>query len=102
MLMQEAEVHSSTGITIDRTQATIWQALQVRSNATEVCSNVALHCFLSGMCARTQMRKKRLQVYKRYGIGSSALDHKYYDQSHCLIFQNLKSSNKLAKHYSKN
>jgi hypothetical protein len=80
--MQAAEVRSSIGFTIDRPQATIWQALQVRSNATEVRSNVALHCFLSGTCARTQVHNERSQVCERYGIGSLALDRKYYDRSH--------------------
>jgi hypothetical protein len=86
--MQQVEVRSSAGIMIDHTQATIWQALQVHSNATEVCLNVALHCFLLGTCTRTQTRNERSQVCEHYGIGSSALDRKYYDQSHCLIFQN--------------
>jgi hypothetical protein len=65
-------MHKSAGITIDRTQATIWQALLVRSNATELRSNVALHCFLSGMCTRMQVCNERSQVCKRYGIGSIA------------------------------
>jgi hypothetical protein len=45
MLMQEVEVRSSVGSTFVLTDATIWQALQVRLNATQVRSNVALHCF---------------------------------------------------------
>jgi hypothetical protein len=75
--MQEAEVRSSAGCTFVRTEATIWQALQVRSNATLVCSNVALHCALSGACARTQTRNERSQVHEHSGIGGSAFDRKY-------------------------
>jgi hypothetical protein len=88
MLMQEAEVRSSAGCTFVRTAATIWQALQVRSNATLVRSNVALHCILSGACARTQTRNERSQVRERSGIGSSAFDRKDYVRTYCrrLIF----------------
>jgi hypothetical protein len=65
MLMHEAEVCSSVGSKFDRTDATIWQALQVRSNATQVRLNVALHCILSGTCACMQTRNERLQVRER-------------------------------------
>jgi hypothetical protein len=74
MLMQEAEVRSSAGCTFVRTNATIWQALQVRSNATLVRSNVALHCILSGACARTQTCNKHSQVRECSGIGGSVFD----------------------------
>jgi hypothetical protein len=62
----------------DLTDSTIWQALQVRSNATQVHSNVALHCFLSGTCACMQTRNERSQVRERYGIGPSVFDRKNY------------------------
>jgi hypothetical protein len=77
MLMQEAELRSSARCTFVRTEATIWQALQVRSNATQVHLNVALHCVLSGACARTQTRNERSLVCERSGIGGSAFDRKY-------------------------
>jgi hypothetical protein len=71
MLVQKAEVRSSAGSTFVCTDATIWQALQVCSNVTQVRSNVALHCFLLGTCTRTQTRNERSQVRERYGIGDS-------------------------------
>jgi hypothetical protein len=88
MLVQEVEVRSSTGSTFVRTDATIWEALQVRSNATQVCSNVALHCFLVGTCARTQTCNEHSLVCERYGIGDSAFDRKNCVRPHCrrLIF----------------
>jgi hypothetical protein len=88
MLMQEAEVRSSVGCMFIRTKATIWQALQVRSNATQVRSNVAPHCVLSGACAHTQMRNERSQVCESSGIGGSAFDRKYFIRTYCqrLIF----------------
>jgi hypothetical protein len=76
MLMREAEVHSSAGSTFDHIDTTIWQALQLRSNATQVRSNVALHSFLARTCAPMQTRNKRSQVRERYGIGDSAFDRK--------------------------
>jgi hypothetical protein len=80
-LMQKAKVRSSAGCTFVRKEATIWQALQVRSN-------VALHRVLSGACARTQTRNERSQVCERSGIGGSAFDRKYYVRTNCrrLIF----------------
>jgi hypothetical protein len=88
MLMQEAEVRSSAGCTFVRTEETIWQALQVRSNATLVRSNVALHCVLSRACAHTQTHNERSQVRERSRIGGSAFDHKDYVRTYCrrLIF----------------
>jgi hypothetical protein len=88
MLMQEAEVRSSARRTFLRIEATIWQALQVRSNATLVRSNVALHCVLSGACARTQTRNERSQVCEHSGIGGNAFDRKYCIRPYCrrLIF----------------
>jgi hypothetical protein len=76
MLMQEAEVRSSAGCTFVRIDATMWQALQVRSNATQVRSSVALHCVLSGTCSYMQMRNERSQARERFGIGGSAFDRK--------------------------
>jgi hypothetical protein len=78
MLIQEAEVRSSTGSTFVCTDTTIWQALQVRLNATQVRSNLALHYVLSGTCARTQMCDKHSQVRECSGIGGSAFDRKDY------------------------
>jgi hypothetical protein len=63
--MHEVEVRSSAGSRFDCIDATIWQALQVRLNATQVRSNVALHCILLGTCARMQTRNERLQVRER-------------------------------------
>jgi hypothetical protein len=81
-------VRSSTGCTFVRIEATIWQALQVCSNTTQVCSNVALHCVLLGACARTQTRNERSQVRECSEIGGSAFDGKYYVRTYCqcLIF----------------
>jgi hypothetical protein len=88
MLMQEVEVRSSTRCTFIRTDATIWQALQVRSNTTLVRSNVALHCVLLRACAHMQTRNERSQVRERSGIGGSAFDCKYCVRPYCwrLIF----------------
>jgi hypothetical protein len=71
-----------------RTDATIWQALQVRSNAIQVHLNIALHYFLAGTCARTLTHNKHLQVRERYGIGNSVFDRKNCVRLHCrhLIF----------------
>jgi hypothetical protein len=81
-------VRLSVGCTFVRTDATIWQALQVRSNATQVRSNVALHCVLSRTCARTQMRNERSQACECSGIGGSAFDCKDCVRPYCwcLIF----------------
>jgi hypothetical protein len=89
MLMQEAEVRSSAGSTFVRTDATIWQALQVRSNATQVRSIVALHCFLARARACTHMHNERSEVRERSGIGDSVFDRKNCVRLHCrrLIFQ---------------
>jgi hypothetical protein len=75
-----------------RTEATMWQALQVRSNATLVRSNVVLHYVLSGACARTQKRNERSQVRERSGIRGSAFDRKYCVRTYCrrLIFPETK------------
>lgn len=88
MLMQEAKVHSRVGCMFIHTEVTIWQALQVRSNATLVRSNVALHCVLSGACVRTQTRNERSQVRERSGIGGSAFNYKDCVRMYCrrLIF----------------
>jgi hypothetical protein len=92
MLMQEAEVRSSVGCMFVRTDAIIWQALQVRSNAALVRSNIALHCVLSRACARTQTCNEHLQVRERSRIGGSAFDRKYYVRPYCrhLIFPETK------------